>query len=347
MAIPGHSTAPELESVQASTLTEKRFRRQYVDEWRPCRIVGAINHWPAMRLWASREYLISKIGADREVDARTHPRIGHVTRQAQTKQNADTMASMSFSEFLRRASAPECGNLVLQSYAIRNEITSQLRHPFAPAQTTARRHNNQFEHRSLPWLGADVDGFYFMTRARLPRAYPAYRTFIFRNSYTDWHWHATDETLMCQVLGAKDALLLPPDETSWSLLTPIMEEHGRTFEHDFSDAFARADLSKLRRVVLEPGDALYIPPYWWHSVEALEESMGITVAACWGCDLTARGSGDLRYPAARQIIGDLLRGSNAASFVPNAAMIAVAVGSSYARRCAQVASRRAGNRAIR
>jgi hypothetical protein len=337
-AVPGHSNAVELDSVDAGTLTEERFRREYVDEWRPVRIAGAIKHWPAIRLWKSAEYLMGRVGAERDVRARNHPAILYPATEAHTRQNADTAEDMTFAEFVRRACAPKAGHLMLQSYVIGDDYRSGS--PFTPAELRAHRFAAKPEHRFLPWLGADMDGFYFLPNPRPSRLYPPYRTFVFRNSYTDWHWHPTDETLMCQVVGAKQVLMLPPDEESWNVLVPILKEHGRTFDHDFSEAFSRANLAGLRRAVVAPGDAVYIPPYWWHSVESLEQSMGMTVAACWRTDLTARGSGDLRYPAARLVLRRLLGGSNAMSALPNAAMAAAAIGSSYARRLLGTVSRR-------
>jgi hypothetical protein len=153
-------------------------------------------------------------------------------------------------------------------------------------------------------LAPDVSGFRFLKTARRGRLYGPYRIFLFRNSFTDWHYHTTDETLMCQVHGAKEVMLLPPDQHSWDLLMPVMREFGRTFDHDLAARFAGA---RLHRTVVEPGDALYIPPYWWHSVASLEDRMGITVASCFRSPFATVN--DLRYPAAR----DTLRGSLAAS----------------------------------
>jgi hypothetical protein len=40
------------------------------------------------------------------------------------------------------------------------------------------------------------------------------RAFLYRDSYTDWHYHFTDETLMSQVKGDKEVLLLAPNAAS-------------------------------------------------------------------------------------------------------------------------------------
>src|SRR5205814_2134344 len=108
--IPGRASAREVPSIDAAGLTEERFFRDYVDEVRPCRIVGAVSHWPATKLWRSPDYLLAKIGADREVEVRTHPYVEYpmaTSMEAElAKQNSETEVTMSFGEFLRRASAP-------------------------------------------------------------------------------------------------------------------------------------------------------------------------------------------------------------------------------------------------
>ena len=60
----------------------------------------------------------------------------------------------------------------------------------------------------LASIADDVLGFPFLKNAARPRLYGPKRAFVFRNSYTDWHYHVTDETLMCQVKAPKETLLL-------------------------------------------------------------------------------------------------------------------------------------------
>lgn len=318
--LPGYSDALEVEVVRAEDLTEQRFFRDYVDRCRPCRIRGAINHWPAMRLWKSPDYLCDKVGAEKPVQARTYPRIEPLPMH---EQNLATAIEIPFGEFVRRATAPDCGYLVVHAYTVAMPSLREQRllqkFPLAASPP---------ESGLLSPLRGDIAGFSFLAHARGPGKYEPYRSFLFRNSYTDWHWHPEDEALMCQVQGPKEALLLAPDEAAWNCLSPILAEHGRTFDHDVADRFAGL---QFHRTVVEPGDALYIPVYWWHSVESIEDAMGVTVAASFRNG--ARHAGNLRYPAARSFFAAQLRGSWPER-VLNATAIATTVATSYATRAA-------------
>ncbi|MEF9673461.1 cupin-like domain-containing protein [Pseudomonas sp. PCH446] len=54
------------------------------------------------------------------------------------------------------------------------------------------------------------------------------------------------------------------------------------------------------RTVVEPGDALYIPVYWWHAVQSMDDAFGATVAATFPTPLHV--SGDIRSPIARRVL---------------------------------------------
>jgi hypothetical protein len=129
-------------------------------------------------------------------------------------------------------------------------------------------------------LRADVHGFPFLQPAKSPRLFVDQRVFIYRESYTDWHFHASDETLMCQIRGRKDVLLLPPDSKSFATLMEIVRHVGYVYDVDVERFPAFKELCPLRATV-EDGDALYIPTYWWHAVESAGDSWGITLAWCW------------------------------------------------------------------
>jgi hypothetical protein len=325
---PGYGSAGEVDSVSASVLTERQFFRDRVARLSPCRIVGATEHWPARELWGSHDYLLAKVGGEQTVRVRTHPLVeyGHLTRMAAelSAQNDATSETMSFAEFMRRGTAPNCGHFALHAYPL-TRLAMPAKFPLAKVNPECR----VFE----PLFG-DVSGFPFLKKARAARLYDPYRVFMFRNSYTDWHYHRSDETLMCQVVGTKEVLLLPPDEPAWKIMLPLMTEYGRSFDHDLAHRLAAAN---LYRTVVEPGDALYIPPYWWHSVESLEDQMGVTVAATFRSPVTG-GAGDPRYPAARRFFKDILRHSSVGRLVPNAALIGAAVSVSLVRRMLSLAS---------
>lgn len=70
--------------------------------------------------------------------------------------------------------------------------------------------------------------------------------------------------------------MYPPWE--WGHLYPFPRIHPRW--HKSQVSFDRPDLSKVPKykeakawkVLLEPGEVLYVPPYWWHHVQSVTAS---------------------------------------------------------------------------
>ncbi len=86
--------------------------------------------------------------------------------------------------------------------------------------------------------------------------------------------------------GAKRVTLFPPDELPNLYMAPIDRRIAGVFgslvnvkkpDHDTFPRL-RSALSRARVVTLEPGDVLYLPPFWWHHVESFGLNIGIN---CW------------------------------------------------------------------
>ena len=77
---------------------------------------------------------------------------------------------------------------------------------------------------------------------------------------------------MSQVKGAKLVALLPPDMPKADYVTDFLENElyleGKTLDKSL-------DL-KPRLVTVEEGDALYIPPHWFHCVVPKDGEVGFT-----------------------------------------------------------------------
>lgn len=84
----------------------------------------------------------------------------------------------------------------------------------------------------------------------------------------------TPDNLACCVAGRRSFLLFPPDQVANLYVGPVdLTPSGRPISMTAIDAEAVAQHPDLAQAMehskianLEPGDALYIPPLWWHQV---------------------------------------------------------------------------------
>lgn len=88
--------------------------------------------------------------------------------------------------------------------------------------------------------------------------------------------HDSTNILFCQIVGKKRIWLIPPYEAS-------LLDDMRGFYASFDPRRQREDWPEVHRdvqmaeLVLEPGEALFLPAGWWHQVLALEPSISFSL----------------------------------------------------------------------
>ncbi|TCK33793.1 cupin-like protein [Paraburkholderia sp. BL8N3] len=265
-AVPNYEHAEEIDSLKASELMRENFFEQYVLRNRPCRLRGAAAHWPAFEKWRNPEYFKSASNNIR-FEARHYPCSEFPTwaHEGLRQQLRDDIAAnnrqMLFHDILDE----------MKGYGEQFVVEGCEFGAGAP----------------LAELTADVGDYEFLSDAGKPRANALLRAFLYRGCYTDWHFHAADETLLTQVVGTKEVLILPPDDASWRALLPVIRERGYMFDVDVARYAQFGELCPYR-VLVEPGDALYIPVFWWHAVESVGRQFGVTVACSFASPLRER-----------------------------------------------------------
>jgi len=273
--MPFMSRAKPIETVTAGDLDPRDFRN-YVETNRPLIIRGAAGHWPALERWPQPDYLVRRTEGQ---TVNLYPHVNYMTaaRHHQGRRNVPFAEAW---EVLHE----ERDEPAVAAWAISNTAIFP-----APPHVYDQ-------------LCGDVPGYEFLPDPDRAYLYPDFRGFLYRNAGTGWHYHETDCTLMTQVIGRKVLGLLPPDSATWhTVATPFVSD---AYFEDPACFGPAANSLQPQIGTLEAGDAAFLPPFWWHGVEA-NDGFGITVPFCWRAPL--RVVGDLSIPANRRFIRHLLR----------------------------------------
>ena len=240
--IPGMKTAAAVPEVDGRTLSAEIFHRDYVAHSRPCVVRGAAKHWPALTKWRDKDYLKSRSGQHAVSLFLCEL---HVTK----KRIAGRDRAVTFGEAIDALHSEQTERGMV-GFPIPAEIRNDL--------------------GEVSFLGKTDPAFWY---------HPA-RGFFYKRAGTAWHLHQFDETLTCQIIGRKTIGLVGTNN-------PLNYDLRYVFltEDYYDDPAACAELEngnlEWLTVTLEEGDALYIPPLWWHGVAPQTETFGITTAMTW------------------------------------------------------------------
>lgn len=252
-----------IDVLDANTLTHKEFWNNYIDYNKPCLIKDAVKHWPAVTKWKDLNYLKTLSGHNM-VD-----RLPAVNYTGDNDLSNQGRVTCSFSDAIEHI------NITLDPMV---SIPSLIR-------------KNKFSE-----LIADIGTFPFSKKLPFSNEYPT-RFFLYKNAGTGWHPHPGGETLMCQITGAKKVGLFNSEDGPYDdILEKVVNErylNGSDFLKEFKDSI------EVNVITVQEGDALYIPPFWWHAVDPVDESIGITLAPSFPSPLHKLVN--IRYPQMRQL----------------------------------------------
>ncbi|QDL09655.1 cupin-like domain-containing protein [Brasilonema octagenarum UFV-E1] len=100
--------------------------------------------------------------------------------------------------------------------------------------------------------------------------------------------HDPVESVLCQVRGRKRILLFEPKQSSF--LYPFPKNSKVPFMSQLNidqpdiDKFPQFRNAKYIECILEPGEILFFPSFWWHQVYSLDE-LNISVSFVWNTKL--------------------------------------------------------------
>lgn len=242
--VAGMAGATSVPVLNANRLTECEFKTEYVAQSCPCIIRGAVSHWPAIRRWHDREYLKCICGRH---EVPFWPHENHVTRG----RIAPGVTSLPFADAI-------------------DKLYDAGREEVAAIGCTPGN----------PEMAADLAGFPFFKEGELGFSYPPFRFFFFNKAGSSWHYHSFDETLMCQVVGSKKVGLLKVENSCSEEISRIFFQEDYYEDASIFDTPAYENLP-WRFAELGEGDALYIPPLWWHGIVVTSLGVGVTVPVSW------------------------------------------------------------------
>jgi hypothetical protein len=239
--VPG--TVAPLATVDASVLTQEMFQRQFLNKHIPVVIRGAARHWPATQRWREPGYLDALCG------------------DVEVKMSRVFNAAMAQDYKLEPMKLRDC---FAQLRASPDDATYSIPATAVPEQ----------------WV-KDLGEYTFLGGLdKKPRMYPRDRIFIYRNASTEWHYHPFDETITTQLAGSKRFSLFRLTADNWLPNSALIESKAH-HRPDGARAFP-ADRPLLKyEGVLDAGDAVYIPPFWWHGVDPADTGIGYTLAHCF------------------------------------------------------------------
>lgn len=195
---------------------------------------GVVEGWPALRRWADRDTLAEGLGEN--LNGAERSRTGRFLYSA-TREGGDRVPG------------------VLSGRALVDELGDG-----------ARFSGLLDEHEKL---AKDVDMRRFPCQRGVHAAGTQTNIWVSGRATTRLHFDASDN-LLFQVVGRKRVLLFPPSDYASLLIHPDQHPSARQAARDLADPPRPDELMRAQAVDLEPGDALYIPPFWFHEVEALD-----------------------------------------------------------------------------
>jgi hypothetical protein len=225
----------------------QEFLDEHYAAGKPVIVGGEIDDWPATRLWTP-DYLRQKVGG-RIVEVQLG-RKGNPDFEREKDRHRHRMSFDAFIDVITESADENDCYLTAYNSTTNAETLSVLDDDLGFLDTFLTR-DAAFQ-RGMMWIG------------------PA-------GTFTPLH-HDLTNNLLVQITGRKRVVLAAPGEI------------GRLYNdrHVFSMIrdVAASDLEltrypllagiRLHELILEPGDALFIPVGWWHQVTALDFSVSIT-----------------------------------------------------------------------
>jgi ribosomal protein L16 Arg81 hydroxylase len=220
-------------------MAPEQFHRDYWCALRPVILEGLVDQWPAMTRWGLDHF--RGLG-NPQVEVQTN-------READPEFESNSIAHktrMPWHAFLDRLAADETSNdfyMTANNGTVNRKALAAIWREIGPIPGFLEKNR----------MG---DGFFWMGP---------------RGTITPWH-HDLTQNFLLQVRGTKRVTLAPPEAT------PAMHNQLHCFSGfgTSADLAGEADAPFTLGCEIGPGDILFLPVGWWHHVEALSMTIGMS-----------------------------------------------------------------------
>lgn len=246
-------TLAELVSRRENVGRAEFFERYYASN-RPVILTDVTRSWPALKRWGCPDYFAEKFGD--EIIQVCMGRDGDPKCDSNFAKHVSQMTMREYATWVATTEESNDGYLISNNRLLENEAFWGLIEDVIPP--TEYVDPARFRTFMSFWFG------------------PA-------GTRTPLH-HDGNNILFCQVVGRKEFYLVSPWETA------LLERAEGYYAHQpipagmEGEGFRPADDAfpyPAVRLVLEPGEALFLPVGWWHQVRALDQSVSISFLNFW------------------------------------------------------------------
>jgi hypothetical protein len=228
-------------------LSREEFLNRYYAPAKPVVLSGELSDWPALYLWTP-EYLREKVG----------------NAPVEYQGGRDANPAFEMEKEAHRRQAPF--DQVLQAM-----LTGQ-----GSNDVYITAYNSEHNAAALSVLDGDL-GFIDKLLSRETPAYHGMKWIGPAGSHTPLH-HDLTNNLIVQVAGAKRVRLIPASDVGRMYNSTSVYSDIRTLDDPRAvlEAFPGVRGATVYEVMLNPGDALFVPLGWWHEVRSLSFSATLT-----------------------------------------------------------------------
>ena len=239
--------------------SEAEFAKRYLKPGKPVLIEGLVNTWPAADKWTAEFFYQN--WADRDVPIA----MLHDGNYAKAE-----LINMPLGEYLQRIGATNPADTTGSSFSDANvsDASHESKNRYYLAQVSLEQ--------NFPELLEDISIPEFF------RSETAGSTFLYAGGtpFSQLHYHPFGSATLSVLSGAKRVRLFAPDQGRYLYPHSMLsgKPHFSLTHHKDPDPEEFPEFSKAKfiEITVMPGEMLFFPMYYWHSIENIGFSISAT-----------------------------------------------------------------------